>query len=82
MLQIDIPVVEDSDSLRDAPEKEAASSKPTILLMMDTEPEVVVVSPEVELVGHIVRIRVGPQKHTNAGGLEGKEREGKAHNIS
>ena len=50
--------------------------------MMDTEPEAVVVSPEVELVDH-VQIRVGPEKCTNnAGGFEGKEREGKAHNVS
>ena len=65
MSEIDKPIVGDSDSLRDAPEKEAASSKPTILLMkMDAEPGVVVVSPEVELVDHIVQIRVGPEKST------------------
>ena len=73
MSEIDIPVVEDSDSLRGAAEQEAASSKPTILLMMDTEPELVVVSPEVELVDHVVQIRVEPEKCTdNAGGFEGK----------
>ena len=51
--------------------------------MMDTEPEVVVVSPEVKIVDHVVQIRVGPEKCTNdTGGFEGKEREGKAHTVS
>ena len=58
MSEIDIPVVADSDSLRDAPEKEAASSKPTTL-PMDTEPEVVTLSPEVELEYHVLQIRIG-----------------------
>ena len=50
---------------------------------MDTEPELIVVSPEVELVDHVIQIRVGPEKCTNnAGGFEGKEREGKAHTVS
>ena len=81
MSEIDIPVVEDSYSLRGAPEQEAASSKPTILLMVDTEPELVVVSPEVELVDY-VQIRVGPEKCTNnARGFEGKEREDKARTV-
>ena len=52
------------------------------MLMMDTEPEVVV-SPEVELLDHVVQIRVGPKKYThNAGGFEGKESEGNAHDVS
>ena len=83
MSEIDIPVVEDSASLTGAPEQEAASSKPTILLMMDNEPGFVVVSPEVKLVDHVAQIRVGPEKCTNnARGFEGKEREGKAHAVS
>ena len=84
MSVIDIPVVEGSGSLRDAPEKEAASSKSTILLtMIDTEPDVVVGSPEVELDDHVVQIRGGPEKCANiAGGFEGKERESKAHHVS
>ena len=84
MSVIDIPVVEGSGSLRGAPEQEAASSKPTILMTMTgTEPDVVVVSPEVELVDHVVQIRVGPEKcTTTAGGFEREEREGKAHNVS
>ena len=52
-------------------------------MMMGTEPELVVVSPEVELVGSDVQIRVGPEKCTNnVGGFERKEREGKAHTVS
>ena len=52
-------------------------------MMMGTEPEFVVVSPEVELVDHVVQIRVGPEKCTNnAGAFERKEREGKAHTVS
>ena len=85
MSEIDIPVFEDSASSRGAPEQEAASSKPTILLMMmDSEPEFGVVSPEVKFVDHVVQIRVGPEKCTNskAGGFEVKEREGKAHPVS
>ena len=40
---------------------------------MDTEPDVVVVSPEVELVDHVVKTRVGPEKCTNnAVGFEDK----------
>ena len=73
-----------TDSLRGALEQEAASSKPTILLMMDTEMELVVVSPEVELVVHVVQIRVGQEKCTinnNARGFVGKEREDKAHTV-
>ena len=82
MSEIDIPVVEGSDSIRDAPEKEDASSKLTILLM-DTEPDVVVVLPEVELVDHVVQIRVGSEKCTNnAGGFEGKGRERETHHVS
>ena len=69
-------VVEDSDSLRGAPEKEAASSKP-IILLMDAKAEVVVVSPKVELVDYVVQIRVGPEKCTNAGGFEGKNARAK-----
>ena len=52
-----------------------------MLMMMDTEPEFVVVSPEVEFVDQVVQIHVGPEKCTiNAGG--GKKREGKAHTVS
>ena len=73
MSEIDIPVVEDSASLRGAPKQEAASSKPTILLMMDTEPEFVVISPEFKPVDLVVQIRVGPEKYNNnVGGFEGK----------
>ena len=77
--EIDIPVVEDSDSFRGAPEQEAASSKPTILLMMmGTELEVAVVSPGVELVDHVVQIHVGPDKCTiNVGGLSAKNARAK-----
>ena len=81
--EISIPVVEDSVSLRGAPEQEAASSKPTILLMMMvTEPEVVVVSPKVELVDPVVQIRDGPEKCiNNAGGFEREEREGILYDL-
>ena len=81
----DLPVVEYYYSSRDAPKQEAASSKRTRLLMMimDTEPNVVVVSPEVEFVDHVAQIRVRPDKSTkNAGGLEAQKPEGKSHNVS
>ena len=52
-------------------------------MMMDTEPEFGVVSPEVELVDHVVQIHIAPEKCSiNPGGFEGKEREGKAHTVS
>ena len=73
MSETNIPVAEGSDSLGNAPEKEAGPSKPTILLMMmDTEPEVVVISPEVEPMDLIVQFRFGHEKcANNAGGYEG-----------
>ena len=46
--EIDIPVVVDFDSLNTALGKESGSSEPTIL-SKDTEPKVVMLSPEVEL---------------------------------
>ena len=50
---------------------------------MDTEPEVVVVSPAVELVDLVLQIRGRPEKCTNnAGGFKTKEGEGKACNLS
>ena len=57
------------DSLRDAPGREAMSSEP-IIVPMDTELKDVVL-PEVKLEDHVVQIRVGPEKCSNAGGFEG-----------
>ena len=52
-------------------------------MRIDTEPAVVVASPEVELVGHVVKIRVGPEKCADiAGGFEGKEHESTTHHVS
>ena len=83
--EIDIPVVEDSDSFRGVPEQEAASSKPIILLMMmDTETEVAVVSPErssswimlFKLMLDQINVLITQEV------FERKEREGKAYTVS
>ena len=68
--EIDIPVVADFGSLRNALGKESLSSEPSIL-STDTEPEVVMLLPEVGLEDHVLQIRVGSENGTNAGGFEG-----------
>ena len=41
-------------------------------MLPDTEPEVVMLSPEVGLDDQVIQIIVGPKKGTHTGGLDGK----------